>query len=342
MINKPNTVLVASTVDSTDTSIDTLGALVVIDAEKGTLVADVADLSGVNSIQFGVIKEAKVTTGHVSQKHPAYIAKTKAFTRDELRDIRLTEGAAGAEDTFTLTFPASYPTFVDGDILHVRLNFKVDGHVTQKAEEYAFDLTQYTASSALATAIGDKINGNIDSWVTAVVVDKVITITAKNAIDYQPNAKSINSTIKFNQVEFDLASFRVNGTSFYYSFGTVAKTANATPGYGNPYVVRDQEKDAFGYLGAMHSTLYPNIQPASSVAASAGLVDSSKLYDTISFTAELKYRAPDESYMKSTGVTAQMYYVHTDPNLAQAELIVAAVKLWAGMTLGLPDQIGIY
>ena len=329
MITKPNTVLVATAIDTTSDNDSAVGSLVVINGETGAIVSDATALTGLNSIQFGVIKEAKVATGDASIKHPVYIAKTKAFKKGELANIKSTAFSAIAEDTFTLTLPGTMPAVIAGDVLHVKLFFKVDGHQTQKSEEYTFDLTQYTATATLATAIATRINANKDAWVTATVASEVVTVTAKHAIDYQPNAKSINNTINFNQVEFDLASYKVNGTSNYYSFGTVAKTVNATPGTGNPYVVRDQERAAFGYLGAMHSTTYPNIQPASSVAAVGGLVDATAQYDSISFTANVEYRSPDESYMKSTGVSAQVYYPHSQATAADS--IVAAVKAWAGI-----------
>ena len=330
MITKPNTVLVASSVKTTAAALE-VGALMLLNGQTGLPVTDAEDIRGIESLQFGVVKEAAVTTGATSGKHPAYIAKTKAFTRDELRNIVTSENTASTEDTFTVTFPGTVPTnLVEGDNLHIKLSFKVDGYSVQKAESYVFDLNAYTSTTTLAADIATRITNNPESWVNATSTGAVLTVVAKTAIDFQPNAKSINATSKFNQVEFDLASFKVNGTGYYYPFGTVAKTANANPGIGNPYVVRDQEKDAMGYLGAMFSPQFPNIQPASSVAATGGLVDDSVAYDCVSFTAELKYRAPDESYMKSTGVSAQLYFVDSDANLAAANTIVDAIKAWAG------------
>lgn len=328
-MTQPNTVLVATTVSSTATS--TVGALIVLDGKTGIPVTDATDLSGVDSIQFGVVKEAAVSTGALSQRHPAYIAKTKAFTKEELKNIVASDFSAETEDTFTITFTGTIPTNItDGDNLHVKMTYKVEGHAVNKSEGYVFDLNQYTSTTTLATDVAAAINANPQSWVTATSSNAVVTVTAKRAIDYQPTAKSINSTFKFNQVEFDLASFRVNGTSPYYAFGTVAKTVNAGAGVGNPYVVRDQEKDAMGYLGAMFSPAYPNLQPASSVATVGGLVDESAEYNCISFTAELKYRAADQGYMKSTPVSAQMYYITSVGNNVAATEILNSVKEWAG------------
>lgn len=331
MITKPNTVLVATGISTTAT--ETLGTLVLLDAKTGLPVANAASLTGVDAVQFGVIKEPKVTTGPVENQKPIYIAKTKAFKKSELQHIVSTAGIPATEDSYKLTVPTIPAGLIDGDNMHVRLSFKVDGHKTQKAEAYTFAIKDYATAANLATAIANRINKNRDSWVTATVNAAEVTITAKRAIDYQPNSKSINATTKFNQVEFDLAAFKVNGTGPYSAFGTIAKLSNSQPGIGNPYVVRDQERDAFGYEGVAHIAVYPSIMPASSVAAVGGLVNESVQYNCISFTAELAYRAPDESYMKTTPVSAQLYYPHTAGNKTAADNIVAAVKTWAGHSL---------
>ena len=330
MITKPNTVLVATGISTTAT--ETLGTLVLLNAKTGLPVANAASLTGVDAVQFGVIKEPKVTTGPVENQKPIYIAKTKAFKKSELQHIVSTAGIPATEDSFKIVVPSPAGAVV-GDNMHVKLNFKVDGYQTQKAEAYVFALVSYASATALAADIADRINKNPRSWVTASVNAAEVTITAKKAIDHQPNSKSINATTKFNQVEFDLAAFKVNGTGPYSAFGTIAKLSNSQPGIGNPYVVRDQERDAFGYEGVAHIAVYPSIMPASSVAAVGGLVNESVQYNCISFTAELAYRAPDESYMKTTPVSAQLYYPHTAGNKTAADNIVAAVKTWAGHSL---------
>lgn len=328
MITKPNTVLVASAISTVTT--DVLGTLVLLDGKTGLPVTDSADLTGITSLQFGVIKEAAVTGGTNAVKRPIYIAKTKAFKKSELVNIISTAGYAATEDSYKLKVPTTPGSAVAGDNLHVRLDFKIEGFRTQKAEEYVFGIADYANAGALATAIAARINNNPETWVTATVANTdEVTITAKKAIDYQPNAKSANAVTKFNQVEFELASYKVNCTGPYSAFGTLTKLANSNPGFGNPYVVRDQEKDAFGYEGSMHSTMFPVMQPATNVATSAGLIDGTVQYNCITFTAELAYRAPDESYMKSTPVTAQLYYPHSTQNALDAAAIVASVKLWA-------------
>jgi hypothetical protein len=330
----PNTVLVASAINSSAAT-PAVGDLILIDAAKGTPVA-FDELATVSEIQFGVVKAAAKTDGTAATNHPAYIAKTKAFSKSELKNISgihygMDGYVAETEDSFKFTMPASMPSVVAGDKLHVRMNFKVQGIRTQKGEEYVFDLTKYTDVTDIAIALVDKINTNRDAWVTATRSGDVVTVTAKRAIDGQVNAKTINATTDFNQVEFDMAAYSVNGPSDYVQFGTVAKYTNANPGMGNPYVVRDEERKAFGYLGAMHSTSYPNIQPASSVATVGGLIDETKKYDSISVTAELTYRAADQSYMKSTPVSAQMYFPTSLLAVDAAAEVISAIKTWANI-----------
>lgn len=330
MLTKPNTVLVASSVVTKAADV-VLGALVLLDGKTGQPISDIATQSNVDacdSLQLGVCKAVAVTSGSASVKKPAYFAKTKAFKRSELRTILNTEYVASAEDTFTLLVPSTAGA-APGDNMHVKLTFKVDGFQTQKAEAYTFAIAAYADAATLAAAIATRINNNVDSWVTASVTDATVTVTAKKAVDYQNNAKSLNAVQKFNQVEFELAAFKVNGVGPYTAFGTVTHTVNATPGFGNAYVVRDEEKDALGYEGHYHIQSFPNTLPVSTVKASGGLVDATQGYDCISFTAELAYRAPDESYMKSTPVSAQCYYYtaeSTDP-----AAIVTAIKTWANL-----------
>ena len=328
MLTKPNTVLVASTVATTAATI-AVGALMLLDAKTGKPVTDVTgDLTGIDSLQLGVCKSLAVTGGSAATNKPAYFAKTKAFKRSELRGLTNTPYSASAEDAFTLLVP-SVANHVSGDNMHVKLTFKVDGFQTQKAEAYTFAITNYADSAALATAIANRINNNPDSWVTASASSATVTVTAKKAVDYQVNAKSLMPTSKFNQVEFELAAFKVNGVGPYAAFGTVTRTSSATPGFGNAYVVRDEEIDAFGYEGHYHIQSFPNTLPVSTVKSSNGLVDDTQGYDCISFTAELAYRAPDESYMKSTPVSAQCYYYTVEE--ADPAAIVTAIKKWANL-----------
>jgi len=330
MITKPNTVLVAQSVDFSGDG--AVGSLVLLDAVHGIEIDLSAGLGNIKKLQLGVVKEAAKTTGHVSQQHPKYIAKSKSFGRDEVVDYRFTASDlyADTEDQFQVTYPADMTGITDADILHVRLDFKIDGHCTAKAEEYVFDLSLYVAAALI-----NRINSNPDAWVEAEagLGNGVVVVTAKRAIDYQPNAKSINSPMKYNQVEFDLASFivkEISGTPAkkYVSFGEVVKLASAKPSPGNPYVVRDQEKDAFGYLGAQFSNQYPNIQPASSVAAVGGLVDETVTYDVFSLTAETKYRSADMSYMKSTGISAQVYVETSEETQTALESLVTNLNDW--------------
>lgn len=329
MLTKPNTVLVATSVVTTAAAL-AVGAVMLLDGKTGKPLTDLqaATLAATDTLQLGVVKAAAVTGGTAATNKPAYIAKTKAFKRSELRSIANTAFAASAEDTYTIAVPSTAGA-VSGDNMHIKLTFKVDGFQTQKAEAYTFAIANYATAADLATAIANRINNNPDSWVTASATDDDVTVTAKKAIDYQPNAKSLSAVTKYNQVEFELAAFKVNGVGPYVPFGTVVHTVNATPGFGNPYVIRDEEKDALGYEGHYHITAFPNTLPASSVAASGGLVDGTAQYNCITLVAELTYRAPDESYMKSTPVAAQLYYPTAENTDAAA--IVAAVKTWANL-----------
>lgn len=321
MTNKPNTVLVAKTVNATPVTdgISAAGELVVLDGTTG-LPVDAATVDSCSKLQLGVVIAQAITTGSNSVKRPAYIAKTKAFKRNELKSILSRAHVAASEDTYTLTIPALPSDLVTGDNMHVRLQFKHAGNNFAKADEYAFALKSYASNTALATAVAKRINADVESWAVATVSSNVVTITAKVAIDNQANAKTMNPTMKYNQVEFELASYIVNGTNDPIAYGTVAHTVNSFAGIGNPYIIRDQEKDAFGYAGAMSTNVYPNIQPTPTV-------DLTATYDTLTLEMFIDYMAPDESYTKSTGMVANVYV----DDSADVAPVVTAIKAWAGL-----------
>lgn len=308
----PNKVLVVKQFNTEGTDI-AVGDLVVLDGEKGSVIS-AADAVTTNKIQFGVVKREAVVSADPSKAIPAYIVKTKAFTRNDIVKYNAVASEAAVEDSFDIdytgvkTATASSPLAV----VHANLTFDLDGRDVKREESYVIKLSDYSTDAAVAGKIAALINGNRESWATAEVAGAVVTVTAKTAIDNQPGAKSILSAFPYNQTKMKVVSFHKDNESVLSNYGTsgiaVSHETVATPGINNPYVIRDHEKAAFGYDSAHFSHVYPNQAPMTGLAVTYnGDVDASVEYDCVSFVVDLKYRAADTNYTKSTTVYNSIY-----------------------------------
>ena len=104
--------------------------------------------------------------------------------------------------------------------------------------------------------------------------------------------------------------------------GITITQVESQPGKGNAYIVRDREQAALGYKGITYRTEWPVIKPELNV-------DLTATYDTLVIEFDKEYQSPDNQYVKSTDLAAELYVDHTNTGTLSAlnDLILA----WASL-----------
>jgi hypothetical protein len=139
-----------------------------------------------------------------------------------------------------------------------------------------------------------------------------LCVQFKNEINTDPNTRVLatgttdlvltgkvipNSTIdEYSQVDFDVFLMSDN----FSPVPTVADTAFAHPGNGNPKIIRDREKFALGYEGITNRTHFPVISPLQSVVMT-------EWYDSIIIENGIYFTSSDMEYVKEAQVTTEIY-----------------------------------
>ena len=312
MTTIPNKVLVVKQFNTAGTGLQ-VGDLVVLDGEKGSVISAAAAVD-TKKIQFGLVKREAIVDANPAKAAPAYIVKTKAFTRDELLTTKLAEPTETTEDEYELDF-TGLKTAVENmplAVLQVNLTYSLDARNVKKEESYVIRIADYGTDAAIADRVAALITGTTESWAYAEASGAVVTLTAKKAIDYQPGAKSVNSPFPYNQTKMHVTAFHKDSESALANHGTngiaITRTSVADPGMNNPYVIRDHEKAAAGYDSAHFFHVYPNQRPMTGLTLTAsGDIDDTVKYNCVSFAADIKYRAADTNYVKTTTVHNSIY-----------------------------------
>lgn len=315
MYETPNKVLIASDVKDTVDSV-VPGDLVLIDADKGTPVA-ATGLATVKKLQIGVVKRAAVSTGALQDKRPAYIAKSKAFSKKEFVGVTTAAYAAPVQAKFTITFTDDHANKNKDPkaMVSVRVLNDVYGFGNHNAAEYVLKCGDYATADALAADFEKHINADKNSCVVAKATAKTLVLTGKDMV-------AVNPAIAAGNAPYEVVMCKV--FSFVHADNStvnpaVVQNAVASTGIGNPYVIRELEKVSHGYDGAMPSNLRIDARPASEV-------DLSKTYHQLTVRFNQEYRSAD-NHLRTTPVVAQAFIVAP---AAKLDTIATAIAKWAG------------
>lgn len=291
-----------------------VGQLVALNGETGAIVT-AAEAAALPKIQFGVVKRLAVSTGDASTSTPAYIVKTKAFKRSDIEKVSAIEYSAPVEDEYEIDFTGikAATTINPLAVAHVNLTFSLDARNVKKEEAYVIRLAGLDTDGDVSDEFARIITANRESWATVTSSGGVLTITAKTAVDNMPNAKAVNSPFPYSQTKMAATAYHKDNESVLSSYSTagidVDHTAIANPGINNAYLIRDAERAAAGYDSAHFFHVYPNQAPVSGLTLVTGTndVDATVEYDCVSLALDIKYKAADTNYTKSTTVYNSIY-----------------------------------
>ena len=313
MLQKPNTVFVAKKFNALGSSF-VAGDVRVIDATTGAVIdLSAANVITANEIQLEfkkfdntVTKSAVIGKKNITNITPdavgAYVAKT----------------VASATVDFTGVVPVIGHRYVIRCIY--RDIYEHPGQFTHSYETIAKSIDPTVMAQTLVTMI----NSSTSARVTATISGDVITLTAKSVTDNGFGTQGKEAITPYSQVQMRVVAYTTNPTSQFNSAkdaiaGLVITSIESAPGKGNPYIVRDREQAALGYKGITYRTEFPIIKPELNV-------DLTATYDTLVIEFNKKYQSPDNQYVKSTDLAAEIYIVAGAT--ASAETLGDKIRAW--------------
>lgn len=304
-MDKTNKVLVVRRFNTAGTSL-AVGDLVVLDGERGTVVSSAAAAS-LRKIQFGVVKRLAVSGATQAQTLPAYIVKTKAFTRASITERVASTGTGSTEDSYSINFTGIKTATAANPlaVLVVNLTYRLEANNAKREESYVIRLADHATDAAVATRISNLINGNNESWSTASVTGATVTVSAMVAIDHLPGARTINSPFSYMQTKLNVSAYHKSSESLLSTIGqtgvAITQLTAANPGVNNPFVIRDMERKASGYDTSGFYHVYPNQAPMTGLRLNAaGEIDGTIRYNGVSFVFNNSYLAADGNYVKTS------------------------------------------
>jgi len=313
MLQKPNTVYVAKKFNAAGTSF-IAGDVRVIDASTGAAI----DLSSTNAIAANAIQlEFK--------KYDGTVTKSGVISKKGITSITPDAGGtyvAPVVATTTIDFAATTP--IVGRRYVVRIVYRdIYEHPGQFTHSYEYIATT-TDPTDLATAFVTLITNHPGSRVTAALSTDAVVLTAKSVTDNGFSTQGKEALTLYTQVQMRPVVYVTDPTSQFNSAksampGVTIVNTESKPGKGNPYIVRDREQAALAYKGITYRTTFPNIKPELNV-------DLTKTYDTLVIEFSNKYQSPDNQYIKSTDLTAEVY-VEAGAT-ASAETLGDKIRAW--------------
>lgn len=318
MLQKPNTVFVGSRVNAAATSL-AVGDIVLINAATGAPLA-IASIASAKAIQIGYVK----AIGSTDAK--ATIVKTQVISKGKVKSLVYSAYAAKTEASSVIDFTNVTPVSGHRYVVRVIYNdlYEHPGQYTHSYEAIA--ATGETAIT-LATKIGNKIKAHKGARVT--VVDDAagtITLTAKEVVLNGFGTQGKEAITPYSQVQMKVVAYWSNPSSIFGSTfnaipGIEITTTDSKPGKGNPYIVRDREQAALAYKGITYRTTWPVIKPELTV-------NLAKSYDTIVLEFAKDYQSPDNQYVKSTEIAAEIYVDNSATAGSKASDLNTALAAW--------------
>lgn len=292
MLQKVNTVFVGNKVNTAATSI-VAGDIVLINAETGAALAT-ANIGNAKQIQLGYVKANGeiVKTQAISKKmvkasaYSAYVAKSEARA------------------TFNLTGA----TFASGRRYVIRMIYKdLYEHPGQFTHSYEVIHNGVDTIDQVGAKFAARINNHKGARVTAAynTSTKVLTLTAKVVSGPEAGIATKEAITPYSQVSMTGVMYFTDpaeavGTRHRAVPGVVVTVTDSKPGKGNPFVVRDREQAALSYRGISSRTHWPVVKPELTV-------DLSATYDSLVVEFAKEYQSPDNQYVKSTDLAAEVY-----------------------------------
>jgi len=316
MLQKPNTVFVAKKVNTAGTSL-VAGDLVVINAETGAVSASsvITTLaSAPKSIQFGFVK----TDGT--------IAKTQVISRKNITNIVYDAYVAKTVASAVISFAGVTPVIGHRYVLRCiyRDLYEHPGQFTHSYEVIA----KTTVPADLAIAFNALINTSSSARVTSTIVGSIITLTAKSVTDNGFGTQGKEAITPYSQVQLRVVAYVTDPKArFTISakdaiVGLTIVQTESQPGKGNAYIVRDREQAALAYKGITYRTEWPVIKPELNV-------DLTATYDSLVIEYSKQYQSPDNQYMKSTDLAAEIYVDHSNTGTLSA--LNTLISDWASL-----------
>lgn len=327
MLQKPNTVFVGKKINEAGTTL-VAGDIVAINGETGAVIAtsDITTLaSAPKSIQLGYVK----ATG--STDADATIVKTQKIGRKNITNIKYADDVAKSEAVINIDWTAA--AIVLGKRYVVRVIYRdIYEHPGQFTHTY--EVVAASADVAAANAAKDSIIDKFVAKINAhtgrrVLASKqatdVLRLTALPVNGPEAGIATKEAISPYSQVHMKAVVYFTDNSSIsnnqYQAVdGLTIATTESKPGKGNPFVVRDREQAALGYKGITYRTEWPVIKPELTV-------ELDKTYDTMIIEFTNQYQSPDNQYVKSTDLAAEVYVVAGTELTALNDLIVA----WASL-----------
>lgn len=146
----------------------------------------------------------------------------------------------------------------------------------------------------------DAVNAHSGRRVQATSTGTSITLTGLPIPECTSGLTDID---KFSMVEFDAFLLYVDSNDYWQELTITSKTTTpADYGVGTWELMRDMEKDSWGYLGITNRTHFPVQVPDACVVKNA-------TYDVIHIEHDNDYLSPDNQYTKNTPLVTTIAFV---------------------------------
>lgn len=303
MLQHVNKVLVATGVPATYTAVDSLqdGELALFNENK-VLVKTAEEAEKACSLYIGMcIGSEEVYDQDGTKYTKAVINYSMPIQKGSHPSMVFTPFLAKAEDIVTITATNVNVEVGHRYVLRIVYNdiYEAPGQFTHTYEVIA----KTTNVADLIKSFKNKINKHKEARVVATSTDAVLTLTAKEKDD----SNGLHPVNLYSQVSMDVFMWKtipsglLSNVMYPISNLTIAKT-QGTPGRGNAKIVRDRENANLGYEGIQYreNAIYPYIAPELRVDLAAN-------YDTLTLEWDNLYLSPDNQYIKTTPLSAEIY-----------------------------------
>lgn len=171
-----------------------------------------------------------------------------------------------------------------------------------------------TTLSTFTDNMRNAVNAHAGRRVQATSTGTTIVLTGLPIPDCTSGLTDID---KFSMVTFDAFLLYVDSNDLWQEVTITSKTTTpASFGVGTWELMRDMEKECWGYLGIGNRTHFPVTLPDASVVKSA-------TYDVIHIEHDNDYLSPDNQYTKNTPLVTTLAFVV--PSSGTQEVAVLAV-----------------
>lgn len=316
MLQKVNTVLIGKFVDAAPVAV---GEIALFDAQ-GNVIEDADGLDNKSKIRFGRVEslvDVTMPNGTVTQKpnirYSQYIDRERILTPT----IAVLPYAAPVEEKIAVKGIGTM-TVAEGTRYVVKIIYKdLSEYKFQVTKSYDYVAKAGDTGAIVMAALNKAINKDINRRVQSVINANDLELTAKVKTDNE----GLNAINSYSQVDMFVTFFAVKASAHLYNKDfvpagiTIQTLQEGKPGKGNAKIVRDREKEAWGYRGVTNRTEFPVDLPNMTT-------DLSAQYNTLVIEWELPFRTPDNQYIKTTPLSVEVYSTSAIP-----AAIVEAIKL---------------